>query len=143
MQKASLAGLSLMTASLLAVCVVQAQQAPGAPDPQFGGVIRNEALQSPPWWAPRIVPPKGAPNVLLIIADDAGFGVISEQSMGFPGYNSSIPKDKATIGRILTDNGYATLWFGKDRNTLAFAASLAGPFDRWPTEMGFERKDPS
>ena len=48
-----------------------------APDPAFGGVIKNDALQSKPWWAPRVVPPKGAPNVLLIITDDAGFGVPS------------------------------------------------------------------
>ncbi len=67
-----------------------------------------------------------------------GFGVISEQSTGFPGYNSIIPEDKATIGRILRDNGYATSWFGKDHNVPAFAASQAGPFDKWPTGMGFE-----
>jgi arylsulfatase len=160
------------------------------PDPPFGGVIKDGALQSKPWWAPRIVPPKGAPNVLLIITDDAGFGVpstfggvvptptmdriakeglrynrmfstalcsptraalitgrnhhsvgfgvISEQSTGFPGYNSIIPRDKVTIGRILLGNGYATSWFGKDHNTPAFAASQAGPFDQWPTGMGFE-----
>jgi hypothetical protein len=48
-----------------------------APDPKFGGVIKDDALQSKPWWAPRVVPPKGAPNVLLIITDDAGFGVPS------------------------------------------------------------------
>ena len=68
----------------------------------------------------------------------AGFGVISEQATGFPGYNSIIAKDKATIGRILLDNGYATSWFGKDHNTPAFAASQVGPFDQWPTGMGFE-----
>ena len=44
------------------------------PDPKFGGVIKDGALQSQPWWAPRVVPPTGAPNVLLIITDDAGFG---------------------------------------------------------------------
>lgn len=160
------------------------------PDPKFGGVIQDDALQSKPWWAPRVVPPKGAPNVLLIITDDAGFGVpstfggviptptmdriaqqglrynrvfstalcsptraalitgrnhhsagfgvISEQSTGFPGYNSVIDRDKATIGRILLDNGYSTSWFGKDHNTPVFAASQAGPFDQWPTGMGFE-----
>jgi hypothetical protein len=48
-----------------------------APDPPFGGVIQDDALQSKPWWAPRIVPPEQAPNVLLIITDDAGFGVSS------------------------------------------------------------------
>ena len=68
----------------------------------------------------------------------AGFGVISEQSTGFPGYNSIIAKDKATIGRILKDNGYATSWFGKDHNVPAFAASQVGPFDNWPIGQGFE-----
>jgi arylsulfatase A-like enzyme len=161
-----------------------------APEPKFDGVIKNDALQSKAWWAPRIVPPKQAPNVLLIITDDAGFGVpstfggviptptmdrianeglrynrvfstalcsptraalitgrnhhsagfgvISEQSTGFPGYNSIINEDKATIGRILLDNGYSTAWFGKDHNTPAFAASQVGPFDQWPTGLGFE-----
>ena len=64
--------------------------------------------------------------------------MVSEQATGFPGYNSIIAKDKATIGRVLLDNGYATSWFGKDHNTPAFAASQAGPFDQWPTGMGFE-----
>ncbi len=68
----------------------------------------------------------------------AGFGVVSEQSTGFPGYNSIIPKDKATIGRILKDHGFATSWFGKDHNTPTFQASQAGPFDQWPIGMGFE-----
>ncbi len=161
-----------------------------APAPRFGGVIKDGALQSKPWWAPRIVPPKDAPNVLLIITDDAGFavpstfggviptptmdrianeglrynrmfstalcsptraalltgrnhhsagfGVISEQSTGFPGYNSIIERDKATIGRMLKDNGYSTAWFGKDHNVPAFQASQRGPFDQWPIGMGFE-----
>ena len=172
-----------------ATTTVSNKQLP-APDPKFGGVIKNGALQSKPWWAPRVVPPKGAPNVLLIITDDAGFGVpstfggviptptmdklaaeglrynrmfstalcsptraalitgrnhhsagfgvISEQSTGFPGYNSIIGRDKATIGRMLLDNGYSTAWFGKNHNTPAFAASQVGPFDQWPTGMGFE-----
>jgi arylsulfatase A-like enzyme len=172
-----------------ATTTISGKQLP-APDPKFGGVIKNDALQSKIWWAPRIVPPKQAPNILLIMTDDsgfgvpstfggviptptmdriaksglrynnihstalcsptraalitgrnhhsAGFGVISEQSTGFPGYNSIIAKDKATIGRILLDNGYATSWFGKDHNTPAFAASQVGPFDQWPTGMGFE-----
>jgi arylsulfatase len=44
------------------------------PDPQFGGVIKEKASESTPWWPPRVVPPKGAPNVLLIMTDDQGFG---------------------------------------------------------------------
>ena len=161
-----------------------------SPDPKFGGVIKDNAAQSKAWWAPRVVPPKGAPNVLLIMTDDvgfgapstfggviptpaldrvakaglrytqfhstalcsptraalitgrnhhsAGFGVVSEQSTGFPGYNSIIPKDAATIGRILKDNGYSTSWFGKDHNTPTFTASQVGPFDQWPIGMGFD-----
>ena len=45
--------------------------------PQFAGEINPNALQSKPWWPPRVVPPKGAPNVLLIMTDDAGFGAPS------------------------------------------------------------------
>ena len=175
--------------SASATTTVSNRQLP-PPDPKFGGVIRDDALQSKIWWPPRVVPPKGAPNVLLIITDDAGFGVpstfggviptpamdnlakeglrynrvfstalcsptraalitgrnhhsvgfgvISEQSTGFPGYNSIIGRDKATIGRMLLDNGYATSWFGKDHNVPAFAASQVGPFDQWPSGMGFE-----
>jgi arylsulfatase len=160
------------------------------PPPKFKGVINLDAAQSKPWWPPRVVPPKGAPNILLIMTDDCGFGapstfggviptpaldriakaglrytnfhstslcsptraalitgrnhhsvgygVVTEQSTGFPGYNSIIGKDNATIGRILLDNGYRTSWFGKDHNTPDWAASQAGPFDQWPTGMGFE-----
>jgi len=172
-----------------ATTTISGQQLP-APDPKFGGVIKASALQSKAWWAPRIVPPKKAPNVLLIMTDDVGFGapstfggviptptldrvgqmglrytqfhstalcsptraalitgrnhhsvgfgVVSEQATGFPGYDSVIPKDKATIGRILKDNGYATSWFGKNHNTPTFQASQAGPFDQWPIGMGFD-----
>jgi arylsulfatase A-like enzyme len=172
-----------------ATTTIKGNQLP-APQPPFGGVINDAALKSTPWWAPRIVPPASAPNVLLIITDDAGFGVpstfggviptptmdrianqglrynrifstalcsptraalitgrnhhsagfgvISEQSTGYPGYNSIIDRDKTTIGRLLKDNGYATAWFGKDHNVPAFQASQAGPFDQWPTGMGFE-----
>jgi arylsulfatase len=161
-----------------------------APPGKFGGKIERNAAQSKPYWTPRIMPPKDAPNVLLIITDDvgfgapstfggviptpaldriaanglrytnfhstalcsptraalitgrnhhsAGFGVISEQATGFPGYDSIITRDKATIGRILKDNGYRTSWFGKNHNTPAFQASQDGPFDQWPIGMGFE-----
>ena len=57
-----------------ATTTIDGKQLP-APDPKFGGVIKEGALQSKAWWAPRVVPPKQAPNVLLIITDDAGFGV--------------------------------------------------------------------
>ena len=57
---------------------------------------------------------------------------------GLPGYDSIIPKDKATIGTILKRHGYWTSWFGKNHNTPEFQASAAGPFDQWPVGMGFD-----
>jgi len=45
------------------------------PPPTFGGVINERAADSRPWWPPRVVPPNGAPNVLLIMTDDQGYGV--------------------------------------------------------------------
>ena len=47
------------------------------PDPKFGGVIKERASESTAWWAPRVAPPKRAPNVLLIMTDDSGFGAPS------------------------------------------------------------------
>jgi arylsulfatase len=159
------------------------------PPPKFEGQIDLNVAQSKPAWPARIVPPKGAPNILLILTDDVGFGapstfggliptpsldriaanglrytnfhstslcsptraalitgrnhhsvgfgVISEISTGFPGYNSVIGKDSATIGRILLENGYKTAWEGKNHNTPVYETSAAGPFDQWPTGMGF------
>ncbi len=59
-------------------------------------------------------------------------------STGFPGYNSIIGLENASIGEILKQNGYSTSWFGKNHNTPNFQYSVAGPFDQWPSGMGFE-----
>ena len=67
-----------------------------------------------------------------------GFGVIAEQSTGYPGYDSVIGADNATVGTILKMNGYATSWFGKNHNTPGYQINPAGPFDQWPSGMGFE-----
>lgn len=67
-----------------------------------------------------------------------GFGNVSELATGYPGYNSIIPPETATIGRILQQNGYATAWFGKNHNVPAWEASAAGPFTNWPSGMGFD-----
>jgi arylsulfatase A-like enzyme len=165
------------------------KQLPPLP-PEFGGVIKEAAADSTPWWAPRVVPPKGAPNVLLIMTDDQGYGVsstfggviptpaidrvakaglrythfhstalcsptraalitgrnhhsvgsgvIGELATGFPGYDSVISPEKASIGSILRNNGYATSWYGKNHNTPTYQYSLAGPYDQWPSGMGFD-----
>src|SRR5271165_2334592 len=59
-----------------ATTTINGKQIP-PPPPKFGGVIKETAKDSTPWWPPRIVPPKGAPNVLLIMTDDQGYGVPS------------------------------------------------------------------
>lgn len=56
-----------------ATTTISGKQLP-PPDPKFGGVIKEKASESKAWWAPRVVPPKGAPNILLIMTDDVGFG---------------------------------------------------------------------
>src|SRR6202158_890311 len=148
-----------------ATTTIDGKQLP-PPPAKFGGVIKQSAADSKPYWPPTVVPPKGAPNVLLIMTDDqgygvsgtfggviptpaldriakaglrytqfpstalcsptraalitgrnhhsVGFGVIGELSSGYPGYDSIIGPENATIGKILRDNGYATSWFGTD-----------------------------
>jgi arylsulfatase len=172
-----------------ATVTIDGKQIPPPPMP-FGGVIKESALDSKPWWPPRIVPPKGAPNILLIMTDDQGYGVsstfggviptptldriakaglryiqfhstalcsptraalitgrnhhsvgsgvIGELSTGYPGYDSIIGLENASIGEILKENGYATSWFGKNHNTPTYQYSVVGPFDQWPSGMGFQ-----
>jgi arylsulfatase A-like enzyme len=160
------------------------------PDPKFGGVIKLKATESTPFWPARVVPPKGALNILLIMTDDcgfgspstfggviptpaldriatnglrytqfhstalcsptraalitgrnhhvAGYGVVGEAATGFPGYDSVIRRECGTVAEILRGNGYATAWFGKDHNTPFYQSSQAGPFDQWPTGLGFD-----
>jgi arylsulfatase len=172
-----------------ATTTINGQQIP-PPPLKFGGVIKESALDSKQFWPPRVVPPKGAPNVLLIMTDDQGYGVsgtfggviptpaldrvakaglrythfhstalcsptraalitgrnhhsvgsgvIGELSTGYPGYDSIIGPENASVGTILGANGFATSWFGKNHNTPTYQYSVAGPFDQWPSGMGFQ-----
>ncbi len=67
-----------------------------------------------------------------------GTGVIIEMGTGYPGYTGIIPKSTALVSEILRDNGYATGMFGKWHNTPEPDISPAGPFDRWPSGLGFD-----
>lgn len=67
-----------------------------------------------------------------------GFGTISEMSTGFPGYNSIWDKDAASVAEVLKQNGYNTAAWGKWHNTPDWETNQTGPFDRWPTGLGFE-----
>ncbi|WP_165190100.1 arylsulfatase [Caulobacter soli] len=160
------------------------------PEPPFQGVIGQTYLDSKEDWPAVPKPPEGAPNVIVILLDDVGFGQVStfggpvptpaldklaarglrynrfhttaicgpsraalitgrnhhncgvgflsEWATGFPSYNNMIPRSTATIASVLKGNGYATSWFGKNHNTPDWESSVAGPFDRWPTGLGFD-----
>jgi arylsulfatase len=135
--------------------------------------------------------PKGAPNVVIILIDDLGFGAtsafggpirtdvldrlaqnglrynnfhttalssptraalksgrnhhtvnmgfITEMATGFPGATGQIPDATAPLAEMLRLNGYATAAFGKWHETASWEASVAGPFNRWPTRQGFDK----
>ena len=136
-------------------------------------------------------PPDNAPNVLLVMLDDVGFGSfstfggpveaagfqsvadngllynqfhttalcsptraalltgrqhhsvhmggITEIANSFPGYDSQIPAEAATVAQILQMSGYGTSCFGKWHLTPSWEQGPAGPFERWPTGIGFDR----
>lgn len=132
----------------------------------------------------------GAPNVLLIMTDDVGFGsssafggpvptptfdALARQGLrynqfnttalcsptraalltgrnphnvemgtltnvpsGYDGYTTVIPKSAATVAQLLRSNGYSTAAFGKWHLAPEWEMSQIGPFDRWPTGLGFD-----
>ncbi|MGE0802348.1 MAG: arylsulfatase [Lautropia sp.] len=65
-------------------------------------------------------------------------GTLANRPTGFDGYTTVIPKTAGTLPQILRCNGYATAMFGKGHVTPEWEMSAAGPFDRWPTGLGFE-----
>ena len=69
---------------------------------------------------------------------EVGFGNLADVAAGFPAYNAEWKKETASIARILQDNGYSTAAFGKWHNTPRWEVSAAGPFDHWPTHLGFD-----
>jgi arylsulfatase A-like enzyme len=158
--------------------------------PSFEGKIGITYKESTPDFPSPIKAPEKAPNVLLVLLDDVGFGqastfggpvdtpnltrlaekglrynqfhttalcsptraalltgrnhhsvgtgVVEELASGFPGYTTILPKSAATVAEVLRQNGYNTAAFGKWHNTPDYETSVAGPFDRWPTGLGFE-----
>ena len=68
-----------------------------------------------------------------------GMGIGPEVPMDFAGYTGRIPKSAGTLPRLLRDAGYSTLAVGKWHLTPRFERNQAGPFERWPLGLGFER----
>ncbi len=67
-----------------------------------------------------------------------GFGVITEVSRVFRAMTPISVPENVTVGRVLSEHGYATSWFGKNHNTLATQFGVSGPFGQWPSGMGFD-----
>ena len=65
-------------------------------------------------------------------------GVVMELGTGYPGYHTLMPKTNGTIAEVLKQHGYNTSWYGKNHNVPDWHTSQAGPFDLWPTGLGFE-----
>ncbi len=112
----------------------------------FGGVIptpaldriANAGLRYTQFHSTALCSPTRAALITGRNHHSVGSGVIGELSTGFPGYNSIIGPDNASIGTILRDNGYSTSWFGKNHNTPTYQYSVAGPYDQWPSGLGFQ-----
>lgn len=68
-----------------------------------------------------------------------GMGTITETSLGYPGYNGTIPFENGFLSEMLMEAGYNTYALGKWHLTPAEQASAAGPYSRWPLGRGFER----
>lgn len=69
----------------------------------------------------------------------ANMGTISEMATGFPGQTSVLPDSVAPLAKILQFNGYSTAMFGKSHEYVPWESGLTGPFDQWPTGLGFEK----
>lgn len=160
------------------------------PEKPFAGVIGRTLAESTPAPLDLVQAPHGAPNILVVLLDDVGFGqmgtfggltptpaldrlaseglvynrfhstamctptraamltgrnphligngAVTDFATGFPGYNSMWPKSAASVAEILRQNGYATSCIGKWHNTPVWETGPTGPFDRWPTGLGFE-----
>ena len=180
-----------------ALCVLALAAAPALaqnvlprPAEPFAGTIGTTHADSTPAFPAPVTAPAGAPNVVLILTDDVGFGaastfggsiptphldqlaeeglrfnrfhttamcsptraslltgrnhhavgngIVANLSTGFPGYNNLMPRSAASIAEVLRQHGYNTAMFGKHHNAPEAHVSAAGPFDMWPTGLGFE-----
>jgi arylsulfatase A-like enzyme len=188
-RRTTLTALTLALSAVLALSA-QAQEVLPRPEQPFKGHIGRTVKDSTKDFPKEVQAPDGAPNILLILTDDVGFGasstfggpvltptmdrlamnglrytqfhttalcsptraallcgrnhhsastgVIMELATGFPGYNSIMPKSCGTFAEVLKQNGYSTAWYGKNHNVPDWRSSQAGPFDLWPTGLGFD-----
>jgi arylsulfatase len=182
--------LSLLTALLAVTIPAASQEVLPTPEAPFRGRIATTRDKAVPDWPQSPKAPAGAPNILLVLLDDAGFGAagtfggpaatseldklakngvrynnfnttaicsptraalltgrnhhqvgfgnLQDLPAGFPGYNTVWHRQTASVAEVLRLNGYSTAAFGKWHNTPIWETSPVGPFDHWPTGLGFE-----
>jgi arylsulfatase A-like enzyme len=68
-----------------------------------------------------------------------GFASISGSSTGFPGYNSHIPRENASMATVLREAGWSTFWVGKNHNTPVDAWTMGSSKKDWPLGLGYDR----
>lgn len=101
-------------------------------------LLAEEGLRYNPFHTTAICSPTRSALLTGRNHHQVGFGTITELSTGYPGYHSIWSSETASIAEILKDNGYNTAAFGKWHNTPDWETSPIGPFDHWPTGLGFE-----
>ncbi|TXS93860.1 sulfatase-like hydrolase/transferase [Parahaliea maris] len=139
----------------------------------------------------QLAAPEGAPNVVVVLLDDVGFGAAStfggpadtpglealaaeglrynrfhttaicsptraalltgrdahranvgtvmNVANAYPGYQGVLNPHTATVAEMLRQRGYSTAAIGKWHLAPSWETSPMGPFDRWPTGVGFEK----
>jgi len=116
----------------------------GAPD-TFGGPIHTPTLSKLAsrgvaynrFHTTAICSPTRASLLTGRNSHSVGAGQITEAAAGFPGYTGTIPKSAATVAKVLSEYGYDTAAFGKWHNTPVNDLMKSGPFDQYPTGLGF------
>ncbi len=67
-----------------------------------------------------------------------GLGSHALTAMGFPGYNAIVPPTAKSVANYLQEEGYVNYALGKWDHTPLYEVSQVGPFDRWPSDEGFD-----
>lgn len=113
----------------------------------FGGLIptphldklANQGLSYTRFHTTAICSPTRAALLTGRNSHAAGVGAVLNSAQPYPGRAGILRKSAATIAEVLRQHGYATSMWGKWHLVPDVEASPIGPFDRWPTGVGFDK----